>query len=51
MEQNYLNKLEKIEPVLVPDFLMEGIKNKIIAEDKLIIVSSIAGIISRASPI
>lgn len=32
MGQDYLNKLEKIEPVLVPDFLMDGIKNKIEAK-------------------
>lgn len=29
MEQNYLNKLEKIQPALVPDFMLDGIKKKI----------------------
>ena len=29
MEQDFLNRLEKIEPVSVPDFLLDGIKNKI----------------------
>ena len=32
MEQDYLNNLEEIEPVSVPDFLLEGVRNKIEAK-------------------